>query len=157
MVKNNKCKRFKSKSEEHLNIRINNIIDYFNKKGLGFDSTYKLNSCRYEIHKMFDKFIYKRETECIIWEDLFKELITKEKEIRYLLKHSMYEEREYLAEYDFENNFSDDVTDEFIKNELLYISDRWNCASRLNFMINIIKYLKDNYAKRNRKKIFSKY
>jgi len=104
----------------------NKIVQkYFNTNNYGFE-TPELNYSRYRIYTMFDK---RSEDLSKFYEMLLK----NEKHINHLLSS--------VSKY--EVSFSEsEFTEESIKSELDYMSDRWYCYHRLLFLSELIKRIK---------------
>jgi len=127
----------KNKAKRHYKILANNIVNYFIINNKRCDKEDKENIARYRLYKLFDKHFFNKNKKTG-WKEFYKDLISVQREVNYLFRLAKtFEKRE---DWEFYKGFTEGVTEEFIQNECCYICDRWNSASRLNFLVNVIEW-----------------
>ncbi len=97
---------------------------YFEERDLGL-SNKKLDNCKYKIYKIFDK-----DTTRATRVELIPLLKDSKKELKFILKKLREEDpdkRRGWVTYGYDN----------IQGDLDYISDRWNCSFRVQWMLDL--------------------
>lgn len=119
------------------------VVEYFEANNIGHSESHKIDNARYEIYKVFDKNIYDlHPNQEFKLEGLIIDLEAHLPALEYLL---MTVHRESGFESDrrrgWESYGFDTMEDDF-----MYISDRWFCAFRLQWIIDAIHYYKMDKA-----------
>ena len=114
-------------------IRTKNILGYFSENNLGFDDTFELNYARLRIYKVFDEFYDGNSSNKRI-KVLINELKKNKKYLNICYKESLKFDKDYrLGEETYGYNLRS------IRNNLIYISDRWNCSFRIRWILDLIE------------------
>ena len=126
----------KNKNVKRLQIAIGDLFCYCEERNIGIRSrdNYEALKAYVTIHKLFENhyFIIKRERS---FSDLLSELDKNKKYLEYLYKLSLVNEKDYRSG---EESYGYDNID-YVKERMSYISDRWNCAFRIRWILDLLE------------------
>lgn len=125
-MKNNKKLNLKQ-------IRTKNILGYFRQNNIGFDNTFDLNYARLRIYKVFDEFYDGNSSNKRI-KILINELKKNKKYLEICYKEALKFDKDYRTG---EETYGYRLRS--IRDNLSYISDRWNCSFRIRWILDLIE------------------
>ena len=126
----------RNKNIKRMQIRIGDLFRYCDENNIGVQKdTYKALNAYVQIRKIFDKF-YFTSTKKKDWEffELLDVLRDNKKYLEYLYKLNLTSEKDFRSgEESYGYN-----TQEYIEERMSYICDRWNCAFRIKWILDLL-------------------
>ena len=125
----------KNKNIKRLQISIGDLFCYCDERNIGVQQdSYNALKAFVTIHKIFENhyFIIKQERS---FSDLLSALDKNKKYLEYLYKLALANEKDYRSG---EESYGYDGQ-EYIEERMSYVSDRWNCAFRIRWILNLLE------------------
>lgn len=145
MLRLHKKNKNKRKVHRHCQIIVNEVCRYFDDNNLGFDDKFRVTEARYKIYRVFDKHYFERVGD-FDFVKLMKDLYDNKKYLEICYKESLSFDKDYRTGEEAYGYKSED----YIRERMSYISDRWNCSFRLRWILDLIdkyKPIRDAMAK----------
>lgn len=133
-VSKKNCKK-RNKSLRFNILRIDNMLRYCYDNHLAVDDSYKVFNANYKIHRLFDKYYFERPTHIPFnLTEFVNELELNKKYLDILYKEALsFQDDTRSGEETY--GYKDE---ESIRSNLAYICDRWRCAFRIKWLIDLI-------------------
>lgn len=129
-----KSKKNKNKTSRYRYIKIIEMEDYFRKNNYGYYHLYSLCFAATKVCKFFDKHFLERKGAPSDFSDIMNDLRDSKKSLEILYKrYYLSTEKDYrtgYASYGYKS-----IAD--IRSTLSYICDRWKCAYRIKWLIDL--------------------
>jgi hypothetical protein len=144
--KTKKVKNYKGYKDYKFN---KEIEKYFDKNNMRYAKPYKVYNTKYEVLKVFNMYFDDEEFE---YEELITGLREKEPELQYLLnnlkklsteeyRNDVKRKRSWAVPTDNRRGWESYKFDN-IKGDMIYITDRWYCIFRIQWILDALYYLK---------------
>lgn len=132
------------------------VLEYFENKNYGLSKSHKMNNARYKVYQVFDNHIFNRSDDIPFSTDaLIGDLTIVKKDLNYILmvlrreaesryKTALKRKSRFLFKPDRRRGWETYglKDDEKAKNDLIYVSDRWLCEFRIQWILDLIEYRK---------------
>lgn len=128
------------KSIKFQELQVKNVLRYFNENNLALYYNWSLTFSAYKVKKLFDKH-YFEATKKFCYDSFKKDLIILEKDLNNLYSYYLSTDKDYRTGYET-YGYIDEVT---IRENLAYINDRWRCAFRIRWLIDLIDLYKKDF------------
>ena len=125
----------RNKNIKRMQIRIGDLECYCDENNIGIQQdTYKALNAYVQICKMFDKFYFTNKKKDWEFCELLEVLRDNKKYLQYLYKLNLTSEKDFRSgEESYGYN-----TQEYIEERMSYICDRWNCAFRIKWILDLL-------------------
>lgn len=125
----------RNKNVKRMQIRIGDLFKYCDEHNVGVQQdTYKALNSYVQIRKIFDAYYFTPKKDRT-FNELLEELQQNKKYLRYLYKLQCTAEKDYRTgeeSYGYKDQ-------DYIEERMSYISDRWYCAFRIRWIIDLLE------------------
>ena len=125
----------RNKNLKRMQIHIGDLFRYCDENNIGISKqeSYKLLRSYVEIRKIFDNFYFTPNKDWS-FDELIDELRENKKYLEYLYNIQQQQEKDSRTGEE-SYGYSDQ---EYIEERMSYISDRWNCAFRIRWILDLL-------------------
>ena len=125
----------RNKNIKRMQIRIGDLLHYCDEHNIGVhQDTYKALNAYVQIRKIFESYYFVPKKDRTFTE-LLEDLNQNKKYLLYLYKLQCTSEKDFRTgeeSYGYSNQ-------EYIEERMSYISDRWNCAFRIRWILDLLE------------------
>lgn len=131
----------RNKNTKRMQIRIGDLFCYCDEHNVGVQQdTYKALNAYVQISKMFDEFYFTGKKKDWVFVELLESLRGNIKYFKYLYRLNLTSEKDFRTgeeSYGYNNR-------EYIEERMSYICDRWNCAFRIRWILDLLDRTDNN-------------
>lgn len=131
----------RNKNTKRMQIRIDDLVCYCDEHNVGVhQDTYKALNAYVQIRKVFDEFYFTGKKKDWDFGELLESLRDNIKYFKYLYRLNLTSEKDFRTgeeSYGYNNQ-------EYIEERMSYICDRWNCAFRIRWILDLLDRTDNN-------------